>query len=103
MSRHSLDHDLGAGGATPDFYTKHKTLAPGLQVLDPARLTAERPEDVVFNGRMTVQAPRRFLLVDHSIVRAMEKGTLGFLEVAGAEQPGIFKTLVPGTPGTGGH
>jgi len=25
------------------------------------------------------------------------------LEVAGPEQPDIFKTLVPGTHGTGGH
>jgi nitrite reductase (NO-forming) len=158
-----------------EFYTKGKTLAPGLQVIDPAKLTAERPEYVVFNGKMgallgegTVKAtvgetvrlfvgnggpnlissfhviggildtvypegamggggparnvqttlipaggaaivelkvpvPGRFLLVDHSIVRAMEKGALGILEVAGPEQPGIFKTLVPGTPGTGGH
>ena len=53
--------------------------------------------------RCKVQVPGRFLLVDHSIVRAMEKGALGVLEVAGAEQPGIFKTLVPGTHGTGGH
>ena len=158
-----------------EFYTKGKTLAPGLQVIDRAKLTAERPEYVVFNGRMgallddgvvkanvgetvrlyvgnggpnlissfhvigeifdtvytegavgggvparnvqttlipaggaaivemTVQVPGRFLLVDHSIVRAMEKGALGVLEVAGAEQPGIFKTLAPGTRGTGGH
>jgi nitrite reductase (NO-forming) len=158
-----------------EFYTKGKTLAPGLQAIDPAKLTAERPEYVVFNGRMgallgdgavkanvgetvrlfvgnggpnlissfhvigeildtvyaegavgggaparnvqttlvpaggaaivelKVQVPGRFLLVDHSIVRAMEKGALGVLEVAGAEQPGIFRTLVPGAPGTGGH
>jgi nitrite reductase (NO-forming) len=158
-----------------EFYTKGKTLAPGHQALDAAKLTGERPEYVVFNGRMgallgdgavkanvgetvrlfvgnggpnlissfhvigeifdrvytegavgggtparnvqttlipaggaaivemTVQVPGRFLLVDHSIVRAMEKGALGILEVAGAEQPGIFKTLVPGTHGTGGH
>jgi nitrite reductase (NO-forming) len=158
-----------------EFYTKGKTLAPGLQVIDRAKLTAERPEYVVFNGKMgallddgavkanvgetvrlfvgnggpnlissfhvigeifdtvytegavgggtparnvqttlipaggaaiveiQVQVPGRFLLVDHSIVRAMEKGALGVLEVAGAEQPGIFKTLVPGTHGTGGH
>jgi hypothetical protein len=52
---------------------------------------------------LKVQVPGRFLLVDHSIVRAMQKGALGVLEVAGAEQPGIFKTLVPGTHGTGGH
>ncbi len=157
-----------------EFYTKGKTLAPGLQALDAAKLTAERPEYVVFNGKMgallgegavkanvgetvrffvgnggpnlissfhvigeifdtvypegaigatpvrnvqttlvpaggavivelKVQVPGRFLLVDHSIVRAMEKGALGVLEVAGAEQPDIFKTLVPGTHGTGGH
>ncbi len=158
-----------------EFYTKGKTLAPGLQPLDPAKLTAERPEYVVFNGKMgallgdaavkakvgetvrlfvgnggpnlissfhvigeifdtvytegavgggvpaknvqttlvpaggaaivemTVQVPGRFLLVDHSIVRAMEKGALGMLEVTGAEQPGVFRTLVPGTHGTGGH
>jgi nitrite reductase (NO-forming) len=52
---------------------------------------------------MKVQVPGRFLLVDHSIVRAMEKGALGMLAVTGAEQPGLFKTLVPGTHGTGGH
>jgi nitrite reductase (NO-forming) len=52
---------------------------------------------------MTVQVPGRFLLVDHSIVRAMEKGALGVLDVAGAEQPSIFRTLVPGTHGSGGH
>jgi nitrite reductase (NO-forming) len=158
-----------------EFYTKGKTLAPGRQALDPAKLSAERPEYVVFNGRMgallgegavkakvgetvrlyvgnggpnlissfhvigeifdtvytegavggagparnvqttlvpaggaaivemTVQVPGRFLLVDHSIVRAMEKGALGILEVAGAERPEVFRTLVPGSHGTGGH
>jgi nitrite reductase (NO-forming) len=35
-----------------EFYTKGKTLAPGLQVIDPAKLSAERPEYVVFNGKM---------------------------------------------------
>src|SRR5262245_32497950 len=158
-----------------EFYTKGKTLAPGLQPIDPAKLTAERPEYVVFNGKMgallgegamkarvgetvrlfvgnggpnlissfhvigeifdtvyteaavgggaparnvqttlipaggaaivemKVQVPGRFLLVDHSIVRAMAKGALGLLEVAGAEQPDVFKILVPGAHGTGGH
>jgi nitrite reductase (NO-forming) len=157
-----------------EFYTKGKTLAPGLQALDTAKLTSERPEYVVFNGRMgalmddgtlkakvgetvrlfvgnggpnlissfhvigeifdtvyteaamggtparnvqttlvpaggaaivemTVQVPGRFLLVDHSIVRAMEKGALGALEVAGAERPEVFRVLTPGAGGTGGH
>ena len=35
-----------------EFYTKGKTLAPGLQALDEAKLTGERPEYVVFNGKM---------------------------------------------------
>jgi nitrite reductase (NO-forming) len=158
-----------------EFYTKGKTLAPGLQPLDAAKLTGERPEYVVFNGRMgamlgdkalrakvgetvrlyvgnggpnlvssfhvigeifdavyteaaigsgaparnvqttlvpaggativemTVDVPGRFLLVDHSIVRAMEKGALGALEVAGPEQPSIFKVLTAGAGGSGGH
>ena len=157
-----------------EFYTKGKTMAPGLQPLDAAKLTAERPEYVVFNGRMgallndgavkakvgetvrlfvgnggpnlissfhvigeifdavyteaamggaparnvqttlipaggaaivelKVDVPGRFLLVDHSIVRAMEKGALGALEVTGAEQPGVFRVLTAGSHGTGGH
>jgi len=52
---------------------------------------------------MTVQMPGRFLMVDHSIVRAMEKGALGVLQVAGAEQPEVFRVLTPGAGGTGGH
>ena len=32
-----------------------------------------------------------------------EKGALGILEVAGAEEPDTFRTLVPGAHGTGGH
>ena len=157
-----------------EFYTKGKTLAPGLQPLDAAKLTAERPEYVLFNGKMgallndgalkakvgetvrlyvgnggpnlissfhvigeifdtvyteaaiggtparnvqttlipaggaaivelTMQVPGRFLLVDHSIVRAMEKGALGIIEVSGDEQPGVFKVIAGGAGGTGGH
>ncbi len=158
-----------------EFYTKGKTLAAGLQPLDTAKLTAERPEYVVFNGKMgallndgtlkakvgetvrlfvgnggpnlissfhvigeifdnvytegsigggaparnvqttlipaggaaivelTMQVPGRFLLVDHSIVRAMEKGALGVIEVTGADQPDVFRVLAAGAGGTGGH
>jgi nitrite reductase (NO-forming) len=157
-----------------EFYTKGKTLAAGLQPLDAEKLRSERPEYVVFNGRMgailgdselkakvgetirlyvgnggpnlissfhvigeifdtvyteaamggnaarnvqttlvpaggaaivemKMDVPGRFLLVDHAISRAMDKGALGAIEVIGPEQPGIFKTLVPGSHGTGGH
>jgi nitrite reductase (NO-forming) len=158
-----------------EFYTKGKTLAKGLQPLDPNKLRREQPEYVVFNGRMgallnegvlkakvgetvrlyvgnggpnlissfhvigeifdtvyteaaiggagpaknvqttlipaggaaivemEMDVPGRFLLVDHSIVRAMDKGALGIIEVSGPEQPGIFRVLTPGKGGTGGH
>src|SRR6266568_2216771 len=146
-----------------EFYTKGKTLAAGLQPYDHEKNRNERPEYVVFNGRMRsllddkaltakvgetvrlyvgnggpnlvssfhvigeifdkvypegaitgqparnvqttlvpaggavvvemkMNVPGRYLLVDHSIVRAMDKGALGSIEVAGAEQPGIFRT-----------
>jgi nitrite reductase (NO-forming) len=157
-----------------EFYTRGRTLARGLQALDPAKLGREQPEYVVFNGRMgatlgegalrakvgetlrlfvgnggpnlvssfhvigeifdrvypeagvggepnrnvqttlipaggaaivelTVDVPGRFLLVDHSISRAMDKGALGAIEVAGPEQPGIFRVISGGSQGTGGH
>jgi nitrite reductase (NO-forming) len=158
-----------------EFYTKGKTFAAGLQPYDHEKNRNERPEYVVFNGRMgsllddkalsaklgetvrlyvgnggpnlvssfhvigeifdkvyteggigqqtpaqniqttlvpaggaaivemKLQVPGRFLLVDHSIVRAMDKGALGMLHVAGAEQPDTFRVITPGMPGRGGH
>ena len=149
-----------------EFYTKGKTLAPGLQVIDPAKLTAERPEYVVFNGKMgallgdgavkanvgetvrlfvgnggpnliasfhvigeifdrvypeaavggemkrnvqttlipaggaaivemKLEVPGRFLVVDHSISRAMDKGALGAIVVTGDARPELFRALTP--------
>jgi hypothetical protein len=52
---------------------------------------------------LTLDVPGRFLLVDHSISRAMDKGALGILEAAGPEQPQIFKVLTGGAQGRGGH
>jgi nitrite reductase (NO-forming) len=157
-----------------EFYTRGRTGVGGVQPLDLAKLRDERPEYVVFNGRMgavlgdgalkanvgetvrlfvgnggpnlissfhvigevfdtvypeaglsgtpnrnvqttlvpaggavmvemRMDVPGRFLLVDHAISRAMEKGALGAIEVAGAEQPGIFRTITPGSHGAGGH
>ena len=40
--------------------------------------------------------PGRFLLVDHSISRAMDKGALGSLVVTGPEAPHLFRSLTPG-------
>ena len=158
-----------------EFYTKGRTMVKGMQPFDPEKTRNERPEYVVFNGKMgalvgdgalkakvgetvrlyvgnggpnlissfhvigeifdtvyteaaiggappaknvqttlvpaggaaiiemKMDVPGRFLLVDHAISRAMEKGALGIIEVAGPEQPGLFKVLTPGAPGTGGH
>jgi nitrite reductase (NO-forming) len=38
-----------------------------------------------------VDVPGTYLLVDHSIFRAFDKGALGMLEVTGPDSPGIFK------------
>jgi nitrite reductase (NO-forming) len=40
-----------------------------------------------------LEAPGTYILVDHSIFRAFDKGALGLLEVTGPEAPGIFKAL----------
>jgi nitrite reductase (NO-forming) len=44
---------------------------------------------------LTVELPGRFLLVDHSISRALDKGALGALMVSGADRPAIFRSLTP--------
>jgi len=151
-----------------EFYTRGRTMAPGHQPFDPAKARDERPEYVLFNGRMgallgegalrarvgetvrlfvgnggpnlissfhvigevfdvvypeaglgrapnrnvqttmipaggaaivefRVDHPGRYLLVDHSLSRALDKGALGSLEVTGAERPEIFRALAPGT------
>jgi nitrite reductase (NO-forming) len=160
-----------------EFYTKGRTVAPGLQPFDPEKARSEQPEYVVFNGRMgallgddaltaktgeTVRlfvgnggpnlvssfhvigavfdkvypeaaigsgplsrnvqttlvpaggaaivefkatVPGRFLLVDHSLSRAMDKGALGSLLVSGDARPDVFRSLTPdiAARSAGGH
>jgi nitrite reductase (NO-forming) len=149
-----------------EFYTQGRTMVGGLQAFDADKARDERPEYVLFNGRMgallgdgaltartgetvrlfvgnggpnlissfhvigeifervyseaslggelkrnvqttlipaggaaivelKVEVPGRFLLVDHSISRAMDKGALGSLVVTGDARPDIFKALTP--------
>jgi nitrite reductase (NO-forming) len=149
-----------------EFYTTGRTMTPGLQPFDADKARDERPEYVLFNGRMgalldegalkattgqtvrlyvgnggpnlvssfhvigeifdrvypeastggdlkrnvqttlipaggaaivefKVDVPGRFLLVDHSISRAMDKGALGSLVVSGDSRPDIFRSLSP--------
>jgi nitrite reductase (NO-forming) len=40
-----------------------------------------------------LDVPGSYILVDHSIFRAFDKGALGILEVSGSEKPQIFKPL----------
>jgi len=158
-----------------EFYTEGRTLESGSQPFDPVKARDERPEYVVFNGRVgsllnggalkakvgetvrlfvgnggpnlissfhvigeifdavypeggigrapnrnvqttmipaggaaivefTVEVPGRYLLVDHSLFRALEKGAVGSLEVTGPEAPELFNALTPAAAGrTGGH
>jgi nitrite reductase (NO-forming) len=44
---------------------------------------------------LRVDVPGRFLLVDHSISRAMDKGALGSLVVSGDDRPDLFRSLSP--------
>lgn len=44
---------------------------------------------------LKLEVPGRYLLVDHSLFRALEKGALGSLEVTGPEAPDIFKAVTP--------
>ncbi len=43
-----------------------------------------------------VEVPGRFLLVDHAISRAMDKGALAALVVTGDARPDLFRSLTPG-------
>jgi nitrite reductase (NO-forming) len=158
-----------------EFYTEGRTLEGGYQPFDLGKARDERPEYVVFNGRVgsllnagalkarvgenvrlfvgnggpnlissfhvigeifdvvypeggigrapnqnvqttmipaggaaivefKVDVPGRYLLVDHSLFRALEKGAVGSLEVTGPAAPAIFRALTPTDgAGTGGH
>jgi hypothetical protein len=93
--------------------------SPGLQAFDGAKARDERPEYVVFNGGMgrswargddgadggrRARVPGRFLLVDHSLSRALDKGALGSLVVSGDARPDVFRALTPAIAArTGGH
>lgn len=145
-----------------EFYPRGATLARGHQPFDPKKARDERPEYVVFNGRVgsllderalkanvgetvrlyvgnggpnltsafhvigeifnvvyregglgqepsrniqttlippggaaiaefRVEVPGRYLLVDHSLFRALEKGAVGSLEVTGPDAPEVFR------------
>ncbi len=156
-----------------EFYTRGRTMDGGLQPFAADKARDERPEYVVFNGRMgalledgalrartgetvrlyvgnggpnlvssfhvigevfdrvypeaalggepmrnvqttlipaggaaivelRVDAPGRYLLVDHSLSRAFDKGALGALVVTGDARPYIFRALSPSLR-PGGH
>ena len=48
-----------------------------------------------------VDVPGAYILVDHSIFRAIDKGAVGILEVTGQEVPEVFKPLKSGAADKG--
>jgi nitrite reductase (NO-forming) len=48
-----------------------------------------------------LEVPATYILVDHSIFRAFDKGAIGMLEVSGPEAPEVFKPLAEGVGGSG--
>ncbi|OGV96350.1 MAG: nitrite reductase, copper-containing [Nitrospinae bacterium RIFCSPLOWO2_02_39_17] len=48
-----------------------------------------------------VDVPGAYILVDHAIFRAIDKGAVGILEVTGNENPAVFKPLKAGTADSG--
>jgi len=48
-----------------------------------------------------VDVPGAYILVDHSIFRAIDKGAVGILEVTGQEAPEVFKPLKSGAADKG--
>lgn len=48
-----------------------------------------------------VDVPGAYVLVDHAIFRAIDKGAVGVLEVTGEEVPKIFKPVKAGAVGSG--
>jgi nitrite reductase (NO-forming) len=46
-------------------------------------------------AEVNLDLPGRYLMVDHSISRAMDKGALGGLVVTGEPRPDLFKSLTP--------
>lgn len=152
--------------AQGEFYTKERTGVPGHQPFDAGKARDERPEYVVFNGRMgalldqgaltaktgetvrlyvanggpnlvssfhvigevfdrvypeaalggepkknvqttlipaggaaivefKVEVPGRYMFVDHSLSRALDKGAVGMLVVHGDDRPDVFRSLSP--------
>ena len=49
----------------------------------------------------TVNVPGNYILVDHAIFRAIDKGAVGILEVAGPDAPNVFKALKSGGADSG--
>ncbi|MEM3087397.1 MAG: copper-containing nitrite reductase [Halobacteria archaeon] len=50
-----------------------------------------------------LDVPGRYILVDHSLTRALDKGAVGFIEVEGPENPAVYKAVTPGGTSAAGH
>src|SRR3989338_2147106 len=73
-------YQLGAMGSEPAKNVQTTVIPPGGAAI------VEFKADV----------PGAYILVDHAIFRAIDKGAVGILEVTGAEVPNVFKPLKSG-------
>ncbi|MBI4362938.1 MAG: nitrite reductase, copper-containing [Euryarchaeota archaeon] len=52
----------------------------------------------------TLEVPGNYILVDHSLTRALDKGAVGILQVEGPENPQVFQAVTPAGGGeSAGH
>ena len=68
------------------------TLAQPLQNVQTTLVPAAGATAVEF----MVNVPGRYLLVDHALPRALNKGAVGYLEVTGAPDPSTFDGALSG-------
>lgn len=78
-------YQLGAVGSEPAKNVQTTVVPPGGAAI------VEFKADV----------PGAYILVDHAIFRAIDKGAVGILEVAGGDQPQVFKALKSGAADAG--
>lgn len=76
-----FDNVYGEGGATINAHNVQTTLIPagGAAIVE-----------------FAVEAPGDYILVDHAIFRAFNKGALGILTVSGAENPMVINSVKTG-------
>lgn len=77
------------GGIFDRLYSQGDLLSPPKQNIQTTLVPAGSATMI----EMRMEYPGTFLLVDHSLTRAIDKGAAGHLVVSGAKQPDIYKAI----------